>query len=64
MKFMPRIVIDPLLTVEEVADFLALELRSIYKLIAQKELRATKVMNRWRIRRRDLEAYLRRNANR
>jgi excisionase family DNA binding protein len=53
----------PILTVPEAAAFLRLCEKTIYRLIDGKKLRASKIANRWRIRRRDAEAYLRAAEN-
>ncbi len=55
--------VQPMLTVGEAAAFLRICEKSVYRLIDGKKLRASKVANRWRIRRRDAEAYLRANEN-
>ena len=54
---------QPTLTLPEAAAFLRVSEKTIYRLIDNKRLRASKIANRWRIRRRDAEAYLRATEN-
>ena len=61
----------PLLTMEEACQFLGLSRSTVYRLIADGELRLIKVYNRSLIARRDLDGYVERlvcpetvNANR
>ena len=50
----------PLLTVEEACQFLGLSRSTVYRLIADGELRLIKVYNRSLIARRDLDGYVER----
>ena len=53
-----------LYTVAEAADYLKLSTKTILRLIANKELIASKVSGRsWRIRKSDVDDYLRNNTN-
>lgn len=50
-------------TVEEIAKILKISSRTVFQLIYDKKLRASKVAKCWRIERSDLEAYLKENQN-
>ena len=50
----------PLLTIEEACQFLGLSRSTVYRLIADGELRLIKVYNRSLIARRDLDGYVER----
>jgi excisionase family DNA binding protein len=52
-----------ILDIPETANFLRLSEKTIRRLIERRKLRASKVGNRWRIRRRDAEDYLDATAN-
>ena len=53
-----------LYTVSEAADYLKLSTKTILRLIANKDLIASKVSGRsWRIRKFDVDDYLRKNTN-
>jgi excisionase family DNA binding protein len=49
---------DPFLTTEEVLAYLKVNLRTVYRLIEARKIPATRVGRQWRIRRRDIEAWL------
>jgi excisionase family DNA binding protein len=49
---------DELLTVQDVAHELRMDRRTVYRYLQQGQLRGRKVGREWRIRRRDLTAYL------
>lgn len=51
---------EPLMTVQQVAERLAVSEQTVAKLVATGQLRATRVQNMLRFRRADVEAYLRR----
>ena len=40
-----------IMTIEQVADYIQLSVKSVYKLIKIKKLPATKVLNKWRFHR-------------
>jgi excisionase family DNA binding protein len=50
--------LDPLLTVEQVAKYLNVNKFTVYRLLAQKRLRAFKVGNQWRFKKEMIEAWL------
>lgn len=52
----------PVLTLPEVAALLRVTERTIYALLARRELPAFKVGGQWRFQRRDLDAWVRRNT--
>ena len=55
---------DELYTVSEAADYLKLSTKTILRLIADGRIIASRVSDRsWRIRRSDIEAYLKTNTN-
>lgn len=45
-------------TLEQVADILQVSLSTVRKLVDDKELKAFKVRNQWRVRKEDLDAYI------
>lgn len=49
---------DPILTIKEVADYLKVNERTIYRLSASGELPAFKVGNSWRFKQSELEQYI------
>jgi excisionase family DNA binding protein len=49
---------DELLTVQDVAHERRMDRRTVYRYLQQGQLRGRKVGREWRIRRRDLTAYL------
>lgn len=54
---------NDILTVEEAAEFLKTSTKTIYKLINDKKLKATRVGRSWRITKTDIFDYLSKNAN-
>ena len=50
------------LTLEEVADLLRVSIRSMYRYIKDEKIKATKI-GYWRINRKDLEEFVRKNSN-
>ena len=54
---------DALMTVKEVAKYLHVVQLTVYRMIDRGDLPAIKVGSRWRIRRQDLEDYLRRSTS-
>lgn len=53
---------DELMRVKEVADIMKVSTTTIYRLIALSELPATRVGKAWRIRRGDVDSYLKRGG--
>ena len=53
---------DELMRVKEVADIMRVSTTTIYRLISTAELPATRVGKAWRIRRGDVESYLKRGG--
>jgi excisionase family DNA binding protein len=53
---------EDLLTSHEVADYLKVDLRTVYRYIKQGQIPKVKVGGRWRFRRSDIEAWLRGEA--
>ncbi|MDA8195971.1 MAG: helix-turn-helix domain-containing protein [Actinomycetota bacterium] len=53
---------DELMRVKEVADLMKVSTTTIYRLIAEEEIPATRVGKAWRIRRGDVEQYLKRGG--
>lgn len=51
---------DPLLTTEEVLDYLNLNLKTVYRLVKAGKLPAVRVGRQWRFRKRDIDAWLQR----
>ena len=49
---------SPLLTTEEVIDYLRVNARTVYRLIRSGDLPAVRIGHQWRIRRKDLERWL------
>ena len=54
---------DALMTVKEVARYLHVVQLTVYRMIDRGDLPAIKVGSRWRIRRQDLEDYLKRSTS-
>ena len=54
---------DSLLTLREVAKYLRVVPLTVYRMIHRGDLTAIKVGNEWRIRRQDLEDYLKRSTS-
>jgi len=55
---------DEILTVKQAAEYLKVSDRSIHKLIIDKKLHASKVgLRSWRIKKKDIDAFLQANAN-
>jgi excisionase family DNA binding protein len=55
---------DEIFTIKQTADYLQLSSKTIHKLIRDKKLIASEVGTRsWRIKKADIEAFLRANAN-
>ena len=55
---------DPILTIKDVADYLKVNERTIYRLAASGELPGFKVGNSWRFKRSELEQYIAAQHNR
>jgi len=55
--------LEPLLTVEQVARYLKVDKFTIYRLVAQKKIPAFRVGNQWRFKTSILERWLRKNMN-
>jgi len=55
--------LDEILTLQEIADYLKVDKFTIYRLLAKKQLPAFKVGNQWRFQRKMIEAWLRKNSN-
>jgi excisionase family DNA binding protein len=53
---------EPLLTLDQVAEYLNVDRFTVYRLLAQKELPAFKVGNQWRFKREMVEAWLAKHA--
>ncbi|MXD18069.1 helix-turn-helix domain-containing protein, partial [Escherichia coli] len=49
---------DPILTIKDVADYLKVNERTIYRLAASSELPGFKVGNSWRFKQSELEQYI------
>ena len=56
--------LDEIMTVREVADFLKVTERTIYRLASKGEIPSFKVGGSWRFRRSDLAAWMERQADR
>jgi excisionase family DNA binding protein len=55
---------DEILTVKQTAAYLKLSIKSVHKLIGEKKVLASKVGPRsWRIKKSNIEAFLKANAN-
>jgi excisionase family DNA binding protein len=54
---------EPLLTLEQVAEYLNVDKFTVYRLLADKQLPAFKVGNQWRFKRKLIENWLKKNAN-
>ena len=55
---------DPILTIKDVADYLKVNERTIYRLAASGELPGFKVGNSWRFKQSELEQYIAEQHNR
>ena len=55
---------DPVLTIKDVADYLKVNERTIYRLAASGELPGFKVGNSWRFKQSELEQYIATQHNR
>jgi excisionase family DNA binding protein len=55
--------VESLLTVKQVADYLKIDKFTVYRLIVQGKLPAYKVGGQWRLNRKMLERWLRQNLN-
>ena len=55
---------DPILTIKDVADYLKVNERTIYRLAASSELPGFKVGNSWRFKQSELEQYIAAQHNR
>lgn len=55
---------DPILTIKDVADYLKVNERTIYRLAASGELPGFKVGNSWRFKQSELEQYITTQHNR
>lgn len=55
---------DPILTIKDVADYLKVNERTIYRLAASGELPGFKVGNSWRFKQSELEHYISSQHNR
>ena len=55
--------IEKLLTLEQVAEYLNVDKFTVYRLLADKELPAFKVGNQWRFKRKMIENWLMQNSN-
>lgn len=55
---------DPILTIKDVADYLKVNERTIYRLAANGELPGFKVGNSWRFKQSELEQYIAAQHNR
>ena len=55
---------DPILTIKDVADYLQVNERTIYRLAASSELPGFKVGNSWRFKQSELEQYIAAQHNR
>lgn len=55
---------DPILTIKDVADYLKVNERTIYRLAASGELPGFKVGNSWRFKQSELEQYIAAQHNR
>lgn len=54
---------EPLLTLEQVAEYLNVDKFTVYRLLSDKDLPAFKVGNQWRFKRRMIENWLAKNSN-
>ncbi len=54
---------EPLLTLEQVAEYLNVDKFTVYRLLSDKDLPAFKVGNQWRFKRRLIENWLAKNSN-
>ena len=55
---------DPILTIKDVADYLKVNERTIYRVAASSELPGFKVGNSWRFKQSELEQYIAAQHNR
>lgn len=53
---------NPIMTMEQVAEYLQLSLRYCYRLIRDEGLPATMIGNKWRVHRADLDQWVRGRA--
>jgi excisionase family DNA binding protein len=54
--------LEPLLTLEQVAEYLNIDRFTVYRLVAQKQLPAFKVGGQWRFSQEMIEAWLMKNS--
>ena len=54
---------DEILTIKEVADFLKVNERTVYRLASSKKIPAFKVGNAWRFKKADIEAWILKQTN-
>ena len=47
-----------IMTIEQVADYLQMSVKSVYKLVKTKKVPATKVLNKWRFHRDSVDAHV------
>jgi excisionase family DNA binding protein len=57
------VMIDPVLTIKDVADYLKVNERTIYRLAASGALPGFKVGNSWRFKQNELEQYIAQHHN-
>jgi excisionase family DNA binding protein len=62
-EFTKKVMLEKLLTLEEVADYLNVDKFTVYRLLAEKELPAFKVGNQWRFKRKQIENWLGKHSN-
>jgi excisionase family DNA binding protein len=55
--------LEVLLTTEQVANYLKIDKFTVYRLVAQKKLPAFKVGNQWRFKRKLIETWLMNHSN-
>jgi excisionase family DNA binding protein len=55
--------LEKLLTVEQVAEYLNIDKFTVYRLLADKQLPAFKVGNQWRFKRKSIENWLKQRSN-
>lgn len=55
---------DVILTIAQVAEYLKVCAKTVRRLMAKQEIAASKAGNSWRIRKVDIEKYLKKNCNR
>lgn len=54
---------DEILTIKEVADFLKVNERTVYRLASSKKIPAFKIGNAWRFKKADIEAWILKQTN-